>query len=763
MALRSRKTSRKRWGLLPLGLRLFFGLLIIASIALGSGFGILLGYEYNLPPIQRLEDYQPDVITSVYSDDNKVIGEFAIEKRIIVSYDEIPAYLELALIATEDDQFYHHSGIDYFSTTRAIYKDIIRFRKSEGASTITQQLARMLINDYRKRFDRKIKELLIAWKIEKRYSKQQILTLYCNLHIMGPGIYGVAAAADYYFGKQLKDLTLEECAMIAGLPRDPGGYSPRANPKHALARRNFVLDRMAAEHMISDQLAEEAKKRPLLTKPLIQEDKEIAPHFIEWVRQSLATRYPTDEIWRKGMQVYTTLNIPMQNAARRALREGLRRMDKKHGWRGPIGNVFSTPSTGMDGYSHPSWTKSPHPDDMVVGMVQEADKSKAVVKIGKYRGTIGPKEIAWTKAKSPGEILKAGDLAYFLIHSVNNESKILTLSLEQLPKVEGAIIILQNSTGEIKAMVGGYDFALSQFNRATQARRQVGSTFKPIVYSTAFEKGLTPESTILDAPIQYTDALGRVWRPSNYDGTFKGLITIRQALTESRNIPTIKVAELVGIKNVVIMARRFGLSGKLDPYLPLAIGACEASPLEMASVFTVFPNLGIQADPFFIRRVQDHDHKKKEETLPQTHRVLKPEIARQVLGLLQNVVQNGTARAAKTLGRPLGGKTGTTDNFTDAWFVGFTPSVTTAVWVGFDERKKLGNKQSGAVVALPIWIDCMQEILKDQPIEQFASSQNMDLISNGSYDSMRNRKPIFVEDLPEETPAPSPADGSSKP
>jgi penicillin-binding protein 1A len=406
------------------------------------------------------------------------------------------------------------------------------------------------------------------------------------------------------------------------------------------------------------------------------------------------------------------------------------------------------PATGMNTYSHPSWRNPLHSDDVVVGLVQEVDRTEAAVKVGRYHGAVGPKEIAWTKAKAPGEILKAGDLAYFKIHSLDDERKTLALSLDQRPEVEGALIILQNSTGEIKAMVGGYDYALSEFNRATQALRQVGSTFKPFVYSAALEKGLTPESPILDSPIRFTDGLGRVWQPANYDGKFKGQISLRQALTESRNVPTIKIAEIVGIKNVVVMARRFGLSGVLEPYLPLAIGASEATPMEMASAFTVFPNLGMQAKPYFIRTVQDHDRIKKEENLPQTHPVLKPDIAQQMLGLLQNVVQNGTATAAKSLGRPLGGKTGTTDNFTDSWFIGFTPSITAAVWIGFDEKKTLGNKQSGAVVALPIWIDCMQEILKNEPIEQFAASHSTNQISNGSPGSTPARKHIFVEDLP---------------
>ncbi len=724
MTSQNKLQSGKRSNRLPIWLWIFFFFLIFAFVAVGAGFGILLGYEYNLPKIQSLEDYRPDVITDVYSDDNKVIGELFIEKRVIVSYEEIPPYLQLAIIATEDDQFYKHSGINYYSIIRAVFKDFIRqsYPVGKGASTITQQLARMLIDNFEKTYDRKIKEVLIAWKIERQYSKQQILTLYANLLNMGPGIYGVAAAADYYFGKQLKDLTLEECAMLAGLPSNPTIFSPRLHPEAALARRNLVLDRMARERMISTKLASETKAKPLTLKPSTPSNAKNAPHFLEWVRMSLAARYSTEEIWRRGLRVYTTLNIEMQAAARKALREGLRRYDKARGWRGAIGNILKDPANTLGAYAHPSWRNSPNPDDIVVGLVEEISGNSASVRVGKLRGTIGSKEIEWTKAKTVEQILKPGDLAYFKIVSVDDAHKTALLLLEQRPAVEGAVIILQNSTGEIKAMVGGYDFESSEFNRATQAMRQVGSTFKPIVYATALEKGMTPDSSILDAPVSFTDSLGRTWAPGNYDGKFEGPITIRRALTQSRNVPTIKVASLIGIKNVVVMARRFGISGSMDPYLPLALGACEATPLEMASAFTVFPNLGMQAKPYFIRRVEDYDRLKKEESAPQTHQVLSPEVAEKMLGLLQDVVQSGTAAAAKSIGRPLGGKTGTTNDFTDSWFVGFTPSITAAVWVGYDQKKTLGARQSGAAVALPIWIETMQAILKDKPIEQFQTA-----------------------------------------
>ncbi len=748
MTKKANPTAAARNRRIPRWLLISYGFLILVFLGAGAAAGILIGYQFNLPRIQSLEDYRPDVITDVFSADNKVIGEFAVERRIVVSFDDIPPYMQLAILAAEDDQFYNHSGINYASFLRAAYKDLVTMSKSEGASTITQQLARMLMHASERTFDRKIKELLIAWKIEKQYSKRQILTLYCNQHYMGHGAYGVAAAADTYFGKQLKDLTLDECAMIGGLPRSPGMYSPRQHPDAALSRRNYILERMAAEKMISPKLAAEAKARPLVLKPKAR-NNELAPYFIEWVRQSLADRFTTDVIWRKGLRVYTTLDIQMQEAADKALQEGLRSYDKKHGWRGPISNVLKDPDTGLDTYTHPDWRLLIRPGDISLGLIQSVGENEATVRIGKYRAVAGPKAIAWTRAKSPAKILKPGDLAYFQIISLDESKKTAEVLLDQVPDVEGAFIVVENATGEIKAMVGGYDFEASEFNRATQAMRQAGSTFKPFVYTTALEKGMDTESTIIDAPISFTDALGRSWRPVNYDGKFKGRITLRQALTESRNVPTIKIASLIGIKNVVITARRFGLGGPMEPYLPLAIGACEATPLEMATAFTVFPNLGIQPKPYFIRRIEDYDHAKKDETLPQTHKVLDSEIASRMLALLQNVVQNGTATAAKSLGRPLGGKTGTTNDFTDAWFVGFSPSITAAVWVGYDTKKSLGDKESGAVVALPIWIHFMAQVLKEKPIEEFPRAEDVDQLTSDNPDAgTPSRKKLFVEDLP---------------
>ena len=717
----------------------FFGFAAVAATGAGTAAGILLGYEYNLPPIRSLEDYRPDVITTIFADNGKSIGEFAIERRIIVSYDEIPQDLRNAIIAVEDSRFYHHSGVNYFAIARAVIKDLIRqsYPIGKGASTITMQLSRMLLETYEKTWDRKVREIWVARKIESLYSKNQIFTLYVNLHIMGPGIYGVAAAADYYFGKMPAELALEECALIAGLPSSPGRYSPRTNPVAARARRNFVIDRMAAEKMISPAEAEAAKNRPIILKPVSRDERSIAPHFVELVRRSLSTRYSTDDIWRKGMRVHTTLNISMQNAARRALQEGLRDFDKKFGWRGAIGNILESPSENPGPYSHSSWRAYMQAGDIVVGLVEDISEKEAVVRVADWRGRIGAKEIAWTKASIPSKILKTGDLAWFRIVSLDNERRSAELLLEQRPRVEGAIIILENSTGEIKAMIGGYDFASSQFNRATQAMRQAGSTFKPILYSAALEQGLTESSTVLDTPVSYTDGLGRKWSPNNYDMRFKGEITIRQALAESRNVPAVKIADLIGIQDVIIMARRFGLSGRLDPYLPLALGTCDATPLEMASAFTVFPNLGFAAKPYFLRSVENYDRVKKEEHIPEIRRVLDPEKAAEMLGLLRNVVENGTATAAKSLDRPLGGKTGTTNDFTDAWFVGFTPSLTAAVWIGYDEKRTLGDSQSGGVVALPIWIDCMKEILKDVPVENFTT---LDVVPAGE-------NPILIENL----------------
>ncbi len=427
----------------------------------------------------------------------------------------------------------------------------------------------------------------------------------------------------------------------------------------------------------------------------------------------------------------------------------MRAYDKHRGWRGAAENILKQTGASLDTYMNPEWRAPIHQGDIITGLVQNVGDSEATVRFGKYLGTIGPKEIAWTRAKSPSKILKTGDLAHFQVASIDETRKTVAVTLEQTPDVQGAMVVLQNATGEIRAMVGGYDFESSEFNRATQAMRQVGSTFKPIVYTTALEKGMDTESTVVDSPISFTDTLGRTWSPVNYDGKYEGTITLRQALTESRNVPTIKIASLIGIKNVIVTARRFGLMGPMEPYLPLAIGACEATPLEMTTAFTVFPNLGVQPRPYFIRRIDDYDHIKKEETQPQTHRVIDPEIAEKMLGLLQNVVQNGTAKAAKSLGRPLGGKTGTTNDFTDAWFIGFTPSITAAVWVGFDTKKSLGDKESGAVAALPIWIKLMEQILKDKPVEEFPRVEpTTQYLTESPEATVPPKRKIFVEDLP---------------
>jgi penicillin-binding protein 1A len=363
----------------------------------------------------------------------------------------------------------------------------------------------------------------------------------------------------------------------------------------------------------------------------------------------------------------------------------------------------------------------------------------------------------WTRAKTPDQILERGDLIYLELLEVDEENRTVNVQLDQIPEANGALVSIENATGAIKALIGGYDFETSQFNRATQAMRQPGSTFKPIVYSAALENGLEPDSMINDTPISYTDELGRLWEPPNYDGEFKGEITLLQALTESRNVPTIKIAALVGIHEVLKMARRFGLSGTLEPYLPLAIGAGSATPLEMASTFTVFPNLGVQYEPHFITKIEDYDSVELESTERSSKRILQPDVAAKMLGMLQNVIQEGTGRAAKSLGRPLGGKTGTTDDFTDAWFVGFTPSVTTAVWVGHETSRTLGYKEEGAAVALPIWTQYMTEALRDKPVEQFPAVEfAAGFGTSTSQAGSRGEKKLFIESLPAPKPKPKP-------
>jgi penicillin-binding protein 1A len=580
------------------------------------------------------------------------------------------------------------------------------------------QLAGNLFLDRSDRsFRRKIQEMLLALQIERGYTKPQIFTMYANQVYLAHGNYGFAAATQFYFGKSISDLKLPEAALLAGMVRGPL-YSPLNDPQRALARRNLVLRRMAEEGRISSAEEEAAKKSPLGLHVQYPRN-DLAPYFFEEIRKYLETTYGTEAVHERGLRVYTTVNTKMQRAANQAVRDGLHAYERRHGWKGNLPNILRDHLGALEAYEDEDWRHTIEKGSYVTGLVQSVDDKGAVIKIGAYRAILSPADFAWTGRKKASELLKTGDLAQFFVQEVRDST--LRVDLEQQCGPQGAMVAIDNSTGEIKALVGGYSFEDSKFNRATQAVRQVGSSFKIYVYADAIEKGASPFDTIVDTPFTVLSG-GKPYSPRNYDERFEGTITLRRALAGSRNVPAVKLAEKIGINSVVDMAHRFGITTPLPPYLPLALGAADMQLLEHVSAFTVFPNDGIRIDPHMIRRVTSYDGALLEEAHPEVHDVLSPDVARTMTAMLEEVIQFGTGVQAKALGRPAGGKTGTTQDYTDAWFIGFTPQLTSGVWIGFDDKQiSLGKKETGARAALPVWLEFMQSALAGMPALDFTN------------------------------------------
>lgn len=698
--------------------RVALAFLLLCSIALGAACGFLFVYASDLPEIRALETYRPDVVTEVYSDDGQLAGSFAIQRRILMTYEQCPKVLYNSVAAIEDQHFEEHWGIDFPRMFTAAFRNVIKRRITGGASTITMQLAGNLFLDRSDRsVRRKMQEILLALQIERRYTKPQIFTMYANQVYLAHGNYGFAAASQFYFGKPVTDLKLQEAALLAGMVNGPK-FSPLSNPEAALNRRNLVLRRMEEEGKITPVEEANTKKSPLGLH--IQYPRnDLAPYFFEDIRKYLEATYGTEAVHERGLRVYTTLNLNMQRIANQSLRDGLHAYERRHGWKGNLPNVVRDNLGKLDTYEDEDWRHSIEKGSYVTGLVLSMDEKNAVVKIGPYRAILSPGDLAWTGRKKPAELLKIGDLAQFSIQELRDNTA--RIQLEQQTGPQAAILAIDNSTGEIKAMVGGYSFEDSKFNRATQAVRQVGSSFKIYVYADALEKGSTPFDTIVDLPFT-TVSGGQVYSPHNYDEKFEGTITLRRALAGSRNVPAVKLAEKVGISTVVDMTRRFGITTPLPPYLPLALGAADMKLVEHVSAFTVFPNDGIRIDPHMIRRVTSYDGALLEEAHPEVHDVLSPEVARTMTAMLEEVIQFGTGIQAKALGRTAAGKTGTTQDYTDAWFVGFTPQLTAGVWVGFDDKQiSLGKKETGARAALPIWLEFMQGALGGMPKLDFAN------------------------------------------
>ena len=727
--LRRGAEALRRW-IRPLPLWAFPALLV-AAVALG----ILLGYLLNLdlPDVDSLQDYQPPVITRLYSDSGVLIHQFAEERRILVPLNEIPDSFEHAIVATEDADFYRHLGISPRGIMRAMVRNLLAGSVVQGGSTLTQQLAKILFLKPERTLRRKLQEAYLALQIEKTYTKPEILEFYCNQIYMGHGRYGIEAAAQFYFGKPSRDLSLAEAATLAGIPQRPEVFSPLRNPDVARRKRDHVLDRMVEESYLDEASSTAAKAEPVLTVKATYADQ-LAPYFVEEVRRKLDASYGDDALYKGGLEVYTTLNVDIQKAANAALRRGLHAIDRRQGFRTVERNLLRE-QPGLDpaqqdalllSHLEPDWQRPPETGRLVRGVVLQATDKLAEVRVGEWTGRVSPADMAWTGKRSPRDALTRGDLTLFEIAAVDEARKSLRLKLDQEPKAEGALVVIEAATGEVKAMIGGYDFSRSEFNRATQALRQSGSAFKPIVYLSGLVHGMTPADLVLDAPTVFTSRRGEdQYQPENYTRKYYGLTTLREALEDSRNIVSVRLLNQVGYRETIALATRMGLSSPLHPFPSMALGSSEVTLLELTSAYSIFPNQGIRVQPHLLKYVAARDGQILEKTEPAAEEAISADLAYLMTYLLEGVIADGTGRLAQVINHPMAGKTGTTDDFSDAWFIGFTPSLACGVWVGFDQKQTLGPDETGARAALPIWVDFFKAILEDRPKERFMKPANV--------------------------------------
>jgi penicillin-binding protein 1A len=713
----------RRWQIVLIG----FGAMILLG-TLGAG-GVLWYFSQDLPSLDSLQNYQPSLVTQVYSSDQQLIGQFFIERRIVTPLADIPKMLAEAVIATEDARFFEHPGLDYIGILRAAWTNIRHGgRKLEGASTITQQLARSLFLSSERSYGRKIRELILAYKMEVVSTKEQILETYLNQIYFGQGAYGVAAAAQTYFGKELSKLTLPEAAFLAGLPKSPSRFSPFVAYDRAKKRQEHVLSRMEEAGFITQAEQEQAAVEPLAFRR--PGGDQLAPYFVEYVRQLLIAKYGETMVYKGGLKVFTTLNLEMQRLAEAAFAAGLRELDKRQGWRGPVRTV--------DLATMPAAVAVAAADDTVTvgeyreGVVTKVAKEHYLVQVGRMTAKLAFDDMAWAKKRLKGpdatkdvvvepnlrQILKPGDVIEIVIKKVDRGT--VSLQLEQTPLVDGGLIAIDPAKGVIRAMVGGYDFNRSEYNRAVQAHRQPGSAFKPIIYATAINQGMSPASVILDAPVVYEqEEEEKTWKPENYGKKFHGIVSLREALAHSHNLATVRLLEKVGVKNVIDFAQTVGITSPLAADLSLGLGSSSVGLLELTSAYGVFLNQGSRVEPYAIFFVKDNAGKILELTEPEAREVMSKETAYLLTNMMEDVIRKGTGQAAKVIDRPIAGKTGTTNDFINAWFIGGTPNLVTGVFVGFDDRRSLGETESGAHAALPIWISFMREALKQVPVVPF--------------------------------------------
>lgn len=673
--------------------------------------GIIAGYffakSFSLPQIEQLKEYKPHQTTIFYDKSKNPIAFYGIEKRVLIKPSEIPFALKIAILSAEDKDFYKHSGISLKALIRAFITDIKNLRIKQGGSTITQQLSKMLFLTPKKTFERKIKEILLSFSLERKYSKDEILAFYLNQIYLGNGNYGVGMASDFYFGKEPKDLSLDEAALLAGLVRTPEIDSPSKNPKRAISRRNEILRRIYKNGFISYTKYEELIQRPLNLR-LKSKNYGTGEYFSEEVRRYIYDKYGYEKLYKEGLFVYTTMDLKLQEIAEIALFSTLENIEKQKGFKKNEIINLKKEFPDMEKYEHPSWRfldKLPKKKPLW-GVVLNVNSDNAIIKIKDKKLELTKIGYEWTGYKDLKKILNEGDLVRVKL----DENMLLHLTVE--PKVQGAIVIIENSTGKIRAMVGGTDFEKSEFNRATQALRQPGSAFKPFIYASAFEKGMTPADLIYDAPVSiFAGPNQPIYSPKNYYEKYYGIVTFREALEQSYNVSAVKIFEM--FKNDVIeMAKKCGIKRKIPPYASSGLGTTEVTPLELTASYVTFANLGAKVEPYFIEEIKE-GNLPIEKNEPKITQVISPQVAFLMTYVLEGVIKRGTAIQANKIPIPLAGKTGTTVEYTDAWFIGFSPNYTIGVWIGNDQKIPIGKNMVGARAALPAFIEIANYIAED--------------------------------------------------
>ncbi len=712
-----------------------FMAVILTLIGATAMVGVYFYLSDDLPKITSLKDYHPPIITTVYSDDNRKIAEFYKERRIVVPLSKIPLQLQQAFIAAEDARFYKHRGIDFFSIIRAFLKNLEAGAIVQGGSTITQQVTKSFLLTPERSYERKIKEAILAYRIDKTFTKEEILYLYLNQIYLGHGAYGVEAAAENYFGKSVNELNLAECAVLAGLPQAPSRYSPFRFPERAKQRQIYVLNRMLAEDFINNTEVTAAIDVKMDIKPRRNWYIEEVPVYTEHIRRYVEKKYGEAALYAQGLKIYAAVNIEMQKAATREIEAGLRDLDRRQGYRGPEAHLAPEEIERFSDDRQTALQETPLAEGTSTkGVVIDVNDNAgtATVRMGDARGVIAIDDIRWARkpdsdlafyqaqVKKVSQVLKIGDVILVGVVKKQAATDLWELSLDQVPAAQSALLCIEAETGLVKVMVGGRDFMESQFNRAIQSRRQPGSAFKPIIYAAALDKGFTAATEIIDAPIVFKDTINDfTWKPKNYGKKFYGPTLLREALTKSRNVVTIKILQEIGIDYCIDYARKLGIESELARDLSIALGSSGVSLLELVNAYAVFANQGYLVAPAFITKIEDRFGNILEEMNPSRERVIDKSTAYIMTSLLESVVKEGTGKRVKSLNRPVAGKTGTTNDLQDAWFVGYTPRFIAGVWVGDDNGQTLGKGETGSRTASPIWLGFMEAILKDKPVRMF--------------------------------------------